>query len=218
MKMVAPGLYGGPDSDRFDLEQYRFFAQLSRMPPDTRLTKRFSTFELVAGRESGWQAALDMVQGKIDPPLLLLYGQPGRSKSHLAYAIGWAFLAALKTVLYYQVVELLDALRKGVRIQSTMRPVDMYDADSLGNLMDRLVKYELLIIDDLGLENATDFASERLDYIVDSRFVHRVATVITTNTLDISPRILDRCKEGMLVRLEGESYRDIIQKRKKVAK
>jgi DNA replication protein DnaC len=218
MRMVVPGLYGaGSENDKCDLERYEKLKYLSRMPLESRLTSRFSTFEDVKGRADGFQAAIDFVNGKVDPPLLLLYGEPGRSKTYLALAIGWGFVSQLRPVLYYEVVELLDALRRGYKIQDRLSPGE-YIGETFDNLMQRVLSYELLILDDLGVENATDWAGERLDHIVNNRFVNRKPTVITSNTLEISERILDRCKEGKIVRLEGESYREIIQRRKKSVK
>lgn len=216
LKQVKPGVFfgdGTTGTDPCDLEKYQRLVRVSGLPPATRLTARFHNFEEVPGREAGLKAAIDFVNGQIDPPLLLLYGLPGRSKTYLAWAIGWAFLAQLRSIIYYEVVDLLDALRARKKLQAG--PVDHLFSESFDGLMEIVLTRQLLILDDMAAEKETDFTAERLDFIVNNRFVNKKATVITANTLEISDRILDRCKEGLLARLQGESYRDIIQKRKK---
>lgn len=216
LKQVRPGVfYGdGSEEDPCDLEKYQRLVRYSRLPSESRLTARFFNFEELPGRQVGLQAAIDFVNDKVQPPLLLLYGEPGRSKTHLAWAMGWAFLAKLRPVLYYEVIELLDALRVGKRFSNDPLEVNL---DSFDSVMHRVLNYELLILDDLATEKETDFTAERLDYIVNNRFVNKKPTVITSNTLEIPDRVLDRCKQGLIARLQGESYREIIQKRKKIA-
>ena len=69
---------------------------------------------------------VEFIRGEIDPPLLLLYGEPGRSKTHLALAIGWCFVAQLHLVSYYHVGDLLDYLRAGYQIESVLAPGEFH--------------------------------------------------------------------------------------------
>ena len=207
VKMVFPGMYQFLPGEDDDSARYDILARVSGMPLDTRLTKRLCTFEIMRGREEGLKAAMAFIKGEIEPPLLLLYGEPGRSKTHLALAIGWCFLAQLKSVAYYQVAKLLDALRQGYGLVNEMK--DSFEAVS--HFIDTC---HLLVLDDLAVHRETDWAVERLDTIVNHRYERRLSTVITANTLEISDRILDRCKEGRIVLLQGESYREILQRRR----
>lgn len=217
IKQIFPGVFEfDPSTGDDDSEKLATLIRLSRLPIETRRTKRFTNFEDIPGRKEGLAAAMAFVRGEIDPPLLLLYGLPGRSKTHLALAIAWAFLIQLKTVCYYHVGDLLDALRDGYRIRNLLAPGE-YSPDSFDVIMNFVKKCELLVLDDLGVQKETDWAAERLDTIVDHRYVQSLATVITANTLDLPERIFDRMREGKVVRLEGESYRAIIQKRKQHA-
>ena len=212
VKLVYPGIYEFKmiyEND--DSEMYSRLARFSGMALDTRITKRLSTFDVVPGREKGFEATLSFIRGEIIPPLLLFCGEVGRSKTHLAMAIGWCFVAQLKTVVYYQVADLLDNLRAGYKTQDLIPEENPQSYDAI---MNKVKNWGLLILDDLGVEKETDWVVEKLDTIVDYRYTKELPTVITTNTLDISPRILDRCKEGKIVMLEGQSYREIIQKRK----
>ena len=52
-------------------------------------------------------------------------------------------------------------------------------------VVDRLCRYPLLIIDDFGMERSTEYALEQLYCIVDSRYRSRKPLIVTTNlTLD----------------------------------
>jgi len=73
--------------------------------------------------------------------------------------------------------------------------------------MHHAMNVSLLILDDLGVEKGTEWAAAKLDAIVDYRYLEKLPMVITANTLELSERILDRMREGRIVRLRGQSYR-----------
>lgn len=216
VKQVMPGVFefdpAIPD-DVDDSERLATLIKLSNLPLETRHTKRFLTFEEIQGRKEGLEAAFQLIRGGIQPPLLLLYGLPGRSKTHLAMAIAWAFLAQLKSAVFYQVAELLDTLREGYNIQRSLAPGE-YSPDTTHAIITHAKKCQLLVLDDMGAQKDTDWAVEKLDIIVNHRYQEKLATVITANTLEIPDRIYDRMQEGKVVKLSGESYRAIIQKMK----
>ncbi|MBA7606560.1 hypothetical protein ES703_13710 [subsurface metagenome] len=215
VKQVMPGVFkfdpAIPD-DVDDSERLATLIRISNLAPGTRLTKRFINFEEVPGRKEGLEAAFQLVKGEIQPPLLLLYGLPGRSKTHLAMAIAWAFIIQLQSAVFYQVGELLDALREGYRIQRLLAPGE-YSPDATHVIINQVKKCQLLVLDDMGVQDK-DWAVEKLDLIVNYRYEEKLATVITANTLEIPDRVYDRMLEGKVVKLSGESYRAIIQKRK----
>jgi len=216
VKLVMPGVFNFdpaiPD-DVDDTKRLAILMRLSNLPLETRHTKRFLTFEEIPGRKEGLEAAFQLVKGEIQPPLLLLYGLPGRSKTHLAMAIAWAFLTQLKSAVYYQVAELLDTLREGYHIHRSLAPGED-SPDTTRAIITPTKKCQLLVLDDMGAQKDTDWAVEKLDIIVNHRYENKLATVITANTLEIPDRIYDRVLEGKAVKLSGESYRAIIQKRK----
>jgi DNA replication protein DnaC len=218
IKMILPGVYefdpSTPGGD--DLMKHEKLKEFSNIPPEYRKNGRFSTFEIVEGRQEGFDAACSFVRGEIVPPLLMLYGEPGRSKTHLATAIGNTYIAQLVSVLFYHSGDLLDDLRHGMRIEMSMSPVDAVRSTiTSSSIIQRCKLVGLLILDDLGLGDETEWAWGKLDTIVNYRYDYHLPTVITANTLEVSDRIRDRCREGLVVRLEGESYREILAKRKK---
>ena len=70
----------------------------------------------------------------------------------------------------------------------------------------------LLILDDLGTEKLTDWAAEKLDTLIDHRYIKGLPLVVTTNVpaAQLSPRIASRLQDrrlGRVVTLSGPDYR-----------
>jgi hypothetical protein len=71
---------------------------------------------------------------------------------------------------------------------------------------------KLLILDDLGTEKLTDWAAEKLDTLIDHRYIKGLPLVVTTNVpaAQLSPRIASRLQDrrlGRVVTLSGPDYR-----------
>lgn len=135
---------------------------------------------------------------------LVLSGQCGTGKTHLAAAIANQNLTiANQTVMFTVVPDLLDHLR------ATFDPSRGIDYDERFN---KIRNTFLLVLDDLGTENTTPWAREKLYQIVNHRYNERLPTVITTNQPDsaIDERILSRMLDRSLsvrVNLTGDDYR-----------
>ena len=78
--------------------------------------------------------------------------------------------------------------------------------------------YDLLIIDDLGVERSTEYAMEQMFYVIDSRYRSRKPMIITTNLrleeiknppdlahARIYDRILERCAPILFA---GKNFRE----------
>ena len=219
-RMIIPGIYEFDPSvpvSRDDLEKYKRLLRYSRIPPQFDRTHRISTFEIVKGRRAGYDAALEFLREDLTPPFLMLVGEPGPGKTHLVVGIAFSFIAQLRSALFYHVGELLDDLRAGIATEKQMAPGDVNSWTST-SILSRCKNSALLVLDDLGVENKTDWAWERLDIIVNYRYEQNLPTVITTNTLEVSDRIRNRCIQGRVVALAGESYRSIIARRRAAAR
>jgi DNA replication protein DnaC len=134
---------------------------------------------------------------------LLLEGTYGTGKTHLAAAIGNERLAWGEAVLFITAPDLLDHLRSGYNPQSEAG----YD-----ETFDRLRTAPLLIIDDLGVENPSPWAQEKLFQLLNYRYSAQMATVVTTNAdlKDLDPRISSRLQDVALsrhVRIIAPDYR-----------
>lgn len=107
---------------------------------------------------------------------LLFLGRPGLGKTHLAIAC--VKLAAHQKGfrgIFYDTRQLLR------RIRQTYDPVTRYARESDRDVIDPVLNAELLILDDIGAERATEWVEETLHLIVNTRYNERRATIFTTN-------------------------------------
>ncbi len=138
-----------------------------------------------------YQVALDYAE---DPyGWLLLIGKNGCGKTHLAAAIANRHLARGSLVLFTVVTELLDHLRATFAPNST----EVYD-----QLFARMREAELLVLDDLGAQQSSPWANEKLFQLLNYRYNSRFPTIITTNNLGlqgIEDRVRSRLVDAALV-------------------
>lgn len=135
---------------------------------------------------------------------LVLMGGYGCGKTHLAAAIANEVIRINYEVLFTVVPDLLDHLR------STFGPNSEVNYDER---FEQVRQAKLLILDDLGTENATAWAREKLYQIINHRYNYSLPTVITTNRepREIDPRILSRMEDAVLcperIIIEAGDYR-----------
>ncbi len=143
-----------------------------KLEPDDQknLEKTFRLAQQFAEKPSGW---------------LVFTGDYGSGKTHLAAAIGNYRDALGEEVIFQVVPDLLDHLR------ATFNPNSNISYDYLFDLVKTT---RLLILDDLGTQNATPWAKEKLFQILNYRYEARLPTVITTSKKieDLDPRITSR--------------------------
>jgi DNA replication protein DnaC len=120
------------------------------------------------------QNAFDMARAFAAGPSgwLILVGSYGCGKTHLAAAIANERVTQHQPALFVNVPDLLDHLR------ATYSPTSSVTYDERFEIVRSA---PLLILDDLGTENATPWASEKLYQILNYRYNAQLATVITTN-------------------------------------
>lgn len=125
----------------------------------------------------------------------------GSGKTHAAEAVGHEWLARDWPVRYLGMPDFVIALKAS------------FDDDS-GNPRPVLpVEFEgLLILDDIGLGKTIPTVQELLDGLAFHRRRHLLPTLMTTNK-DLDqlegefPRLVDRCKEGVLIEWSAPSWR-----------
>ena len=100
---------------------------------------------------------------------LYLHGGPGSGKTHLAVAIANEQIKEGTSVTYWSLPDLLDYLR---RTFSTSNDSTFY------SLFESVRNSELLIIDDFGVQQGTDWALEKLFQLIAFRHDRRLPTVI----------------------------------------
>lgn len=197
-------------------ERFRRLAGYSGMPTVTFDSHKLMTFLPVKGSEDGYKAVLDYVAedgDKREHHFLTLIGQPGRGKTHLALGIGWFWLEnEMGIVKYWQVSELLDKMRS--EYDNPLK--DDYGFPLLG-AFEKAKKADLLILDDLGAEKTTEWVLDKLDNLINYRYIEQKPTVLTTNLSgdQLPTRIASRLKEGVVVVLKGEDYRERIARKRR---
>lgn len=156
--------------------------------------KRFTNFNK---RMPGVQEAFRMASAFAQEPTgwLLLVGPNGCGKTHLAVAVANQCLTQKRAVLFVTTPDLLDHLRATFAPNSTVA----YD-----ELFGRVREVAVLVIDDLGAEQSSPWATEKLFQLFDHRYSRQLPTVITANpdglsTVDI--RISSRLSDAGLVRV-----------------
>ncbi len=140
---------------------------------------------------------------------LLLEGSYGSGKTHLAAAVGNARLARGDMVLFVTTPDLLDHLRNTYNASAEIEYDEMFE---------RIRSVPLLVLDDLGAENPSAWALEKLFQLLNHRYTHRLPTVITTNTnLDrLDPRIRSRLLDNNLIHqvsITAPDYRNAASQR-----
>jgi DNA replication protein DnaC len=172
--------------------------------------KTFATFRtddptLTPSQRQSLEVALGLAMSYADEPRgwLLMEGMYGCGKTHLAAAIGNARLEQGDIVLFVTSPDLLDHLR------GTYGPSSEVDYDEM---FDRVRNAPILIIDDLGVENPSHWAQEKLFQLLNHRYSAKLPTVITTNAdLDLlDPRVRSRLLDDNLisrVRITAPDYR-----------
>lgn len=130
-----------------------------------------SNFEVTPANKSAYQAARDFVASWPDSKDLLIYGNPGNGKSHLAAAIGNALAADDVIVVFAAYVDLLEA------IKSTYNGGEGNEAEILG----AICRADLLVLDDLGVERPSEYTLDVLFRIAERRGRSYRKTVYTTN-------------------------------------
>jgi DNA replication protein DnaC len=195
-----------------DAERQERLRRLSNL--DAYKDKTFDTFvietaKLTPSEEMSLRTAYKMASSFADQPegWLLLEGTFGCGKTHLAAAIGNERLKQGDLVLFITVPDLLDHLR------STFGPSSETGYDQM---FDRIRNAPLLILDDLGAENSSQWAQEKMFQLLNHRYSRRLPTVITTNVdVDtIDPRVRSRLLDQDLihrVKITAPDYRTSAQ-------
>ena len=168
------------------LESMRTLSNLEAFAQHT-----FDDFDVVPGTEDAFDVARAYAH---DPDgWLYLRGGVGVGKTHLAVAVAQEVRRQNANVLFAVVPDLLDHLR------ATFDPGRGVAYD------ERFAAIRgafLLVLDDLGTENTTPWAREKLYQLVNHRYNERLPTIVTSNQEHklIDERVLSRLLDPHLTR------------------
>ncbi|HUN05995.1 MAG TPA: ATP-binding protein [Aggregatilineales bacterium] len=181
----------------YDTDRQERIRQLSSLA--SYHDKSFENFVITPNLDPAQQESLELafaVSKRYSEELdgwLLLEGTYGCGKTHLAAAVGNKRLLKGDVVLFITVPDLLDHLRSAFGPTSEL---------SYDETFDRIKNSHILILDDLGAENSSSWAQEKLYQLLNHRYVHQLPTIITTNiNIDtFDPRIRSRLLDNNLIK------------------
>jgi DNA replication protein DnaC len=108
---------------------------------------------------------------------LLLEGQPGVGKTHLAVAVLKQVIQTSSVRgLFYDTRELLRVIRS--TYDSSIRTTEL-------DVLRPVMNADLLVLDDLGAEKTSEWVDETMNLIVNTRYNERRLTIFTSNYEDI---------------------------------
>lgn len=156
---------------------------------------RDRTFRTFNSRVPGVQEAFEVSHDYAQEPegWLLLVGPNGCGKTHLAAAIANQCLDDGAVVLFQVVPDLLDHLRAAFAPNAT----EVFD-----QLFSKMREAEVLILDDLGSQQSSPWANEKLFQLLNYRYNMGMPTVITANPRGlqgVDERIRSRLTDASLV-------------------
>ncbi len=208
--LVAPGIRCSCSAQEIYSERW----QLCGLTPEQQ-GQTFESFSLdwykdKAKQKENLKICYDFAEKLAEGNLaenLFIFGNVGTGKTHMCSAIAQYILSAGKSVVYLKSGNLLDVLRQQKLNASA-------DEASLDKKIQAIRNADLLIIDDLGTENASDFVREQLLLIIDDRINKRLSWIISTNLApnEIGAVYEDRLSDRILglskiIKFEGESVR-----------
>lgn len=136
---------------------------------------------------------------------LLIYGNPGNGKTYVSSCIANTLMNNLTPVIIVSINALLD------RIKQTF---SSWGKEGEETILRSLSNADLLVIDDLGTEQDTDWSRTKIYNIIDSRYRNGLPLIVTTNISleDLKEKYHVRTYDRLIemctpVRNEGKSIR-----------
>ena len=102
----------------------------------------------------------------------LIYGTPGNGKTFLSNCIANRLLNNMFPVICVSINRLLERIRE---------TYSKWGSEGEGTILKALSLADLLIIDDLGTEQDTEWSKSRIYNIIDNRYRNKLPMIISTN-------------------------------------
>jgi DNA replication protein DnaC len=172
--------------------------------PKATEDRTFETFKVYPAVKEAHDLALQLAEESSDVKWLILTSDVDTGKTHLAISICRRWLSRGKPAKYGLVPLLMEELRKGF---DNKDPENNYP-----RRFEFLLTVPLLVLDDLGTENRTPWVQEKLEEIVDYRYINALPLVVTTNLpmsklpMRIASRFL-RANFSRVVEIKAGEYR-----------
>lgn len=164
---------------------------------------------------------------------LVLHGPVGTGKTHAAVGVGKAACAFGIQPVFLTIADFLDEMRRTYDPSPQRHAphrAPRRDADVLAEWAD----VALLILDDLGHQNITPWAMEKLYELINRRYLNQSPTIVTTNYaperlalklngngdrdsdgLRVGESIVSRlCGDAVVLEFEGRDYREKLKRQR----
>ncbi len=165
--------------------------------PKRKWATTFDAFTVSSANAKACDAARSIAAGTWAPWCLVLSGAYGTGKTHLAYAV--ANYRRVHGLPYRMITAptLMALLKDSIGIKE--HTPDAYGPDDWVKSFGETTR--LLIIDDFGAQQDTEWATVQLFAILNARYEAELPTMITTNLGNnrLDPRIASRCATGVVV-------------------
>lgn len=179
-------------------------AELRGLPPRKWQTT-FESFVLTPENTRAYNAARSLADSSWKPWCLVLSGSYGTGKTHLAYAVANYRREHEGNYRLITAPALMAMLKDSIGAKE--HTPDAFEPDdwvrSFGGTS------RLLIIDDFGAQQDTEWATVQLFSILNARYEADLPTMLTTNLGPgkLDPRIASRCAPGMVI-CAGSDWRE----------
>ena len=187
-----------------DQQRYRHCSKQARFP----VLKELGDFDFAALPSLNRARVLGLAQGAYLPGAenVLLVGNPGLGKTHIATGLGLAACRQGQRVRFYTAAGLVNEL------------LAAQDAHRLDRLIERTLKYQLIVLDELGFLPLSTTGAQLLFQFC-SALHERVSLIVTTNLRftdwpqvfgnpSLTAALLDRLTaRAHILEFVGESFR-----------
>lgn len=174
--------------------------------PERFQDRRLSTYRATSPAQ---QRALDIAQRYVDTEeagaSLVFCGKPGTGKTHLACGIAAALMERGMSAMFRTVLAAVRHIKDTYRRDS---------ARSESDAIDDLLRPDLLILDEIGVQTGSEHEKMLLFEVINERYQRKRSTVLISNlnrdelTAYLGERIMDRFREGGgIVAFDWASYR-----------
>lgn len=163
------------------LEMMQEFAKkVEKIIKNSKMSKRnldykFENFEVNLNNKKTYQNIKNysekLING-IEKKGLILTGNNGTGKTHLACSIANELIKNGIPIIYGTLINLLAELRNSYDIDNNISEIE---------IIKLYENVDLLIIDDLGKEKPSEWGLEKLFTIINSRYENNLPVIITTN-------------------------------------
>lgn len=181
---------------------------------DKYLNASFENFEVRPGSENAYKIAKHYAEhfDEYGPESIMIWGEPGNGKTHLAAAVHNHLTEQGKVVVFISMPELLN------KIKATFNEDNKETEEQI---LKALRICDLLIIDDLGAEKTSEWVQEKLFTIIDMRYKRQKPIMATSNIrpADLIDKIGKRAYDRILemsqpIENKATSYRREIAKQR----